>query len=91
MITITILGIEKETTFNILTNFLIRERYDQRKKYVSLLNQNNLRRMINEITNFLKMIMIRIIFSMIKKANNFFIYLFFFNFKIFNSYMHSQT
>ena len=39
-----------------------------------LVNQNNLRRMINEITNFLKMIMIRIIFSMIKKANNFFIY-----------------
>lgn len=36
-----------------------------------LVNQNDLRRMINEITNFLKIIMIRIIFSMIKKANNF--------------------
>lgn len=40
------------------------------KKYVALLSQNNLRRKINEITNFLKII-IRIIFSMIKKANNF--------------------
>ena len=35
MITVIILGIEKETTFNILTNFLIRESYDERKKNLS--------------------------------------------------------
>ena len=72
MITVIILGIEKETTFNILTNFLIRESYDERKKKsLSLVYQNILRRIINEITNFLRIIMIRIMFSVIKKANNF--------------------
>ena len=72
MITVIILGIEKETTFNILTNFLIRESYDERKKKsLSLVYQNILRRIINEITTFLRIIMIRIMFSVITKANNF--------------------
>ena len=70
MITVIILGIEKETTFNILTNLLNRERYDQREEYAYHLSSSKQpqRGIINEITNFLKIIMIRIMFNMTMKS-----------------------
>lgn len=70
MITVIILGIERETTFNILTNLLNRERYDQREECACHLSSSkqSLRGIINEITNFLKIIMIRIMFNMTVKS-----------------------